>query len=462
MEHVDLNAIVANGRSVATASVSAAADVAIGILAEGGNAFDAAVAACLVETVWLPMKCGLAGDVVALVRLRGGPFRALLSVGPGGAAFAPGQLTLTGPRSIGVPGAPDGYAALAKLGRLSLEEMVAPARNMALTGVTWLPVAVSLTADSSERLRMHNDAVPFLPNGHLPTIGSQLRLPGLALLLEAFGHLGSRLFWGDIAKPLLERLRNKGGLLTADDFRVNPAHWTEPLRRAFEPQCEVLATPYPTHGPRLLRILELVRCQGFRELDAVIRAITEDKSAGIDGDGTSVVSAADGAGNAAVVVHSNSFPQYGSGVVVPEYDLVLNNRPGRGFAVNDHGCANAPAPGRVPRTTLHAWARTDGAGVFMGATPGGLNQTVWNAQTILGTFTTMRDLAPLVLMPRWGFDSHGELVAEEGHPYAATVPCSTPYLGFRSATQILRLEHGGENWAIADPRIGAVARAVQK
>jgi gamma-glutamyltranspeptidase/glutathione hydrolase len=457
--HVDLESVIASGRSVATAAVSAAADVAIGILAEGGNAFDAAVAACLVETVWLPMKCGLAGDVVALCRCDGGPFRALVSVGPGGAGFAPGQLTLTGPRSIGVPGAPDGYAALAKLGRLSLKKIIAPARNMALTGVTWLPVAVSLTAESRERLRMYNDAVRFLPNWDLPTVGSKLRLPGLAGLLDAFAQLGSRLFWGDIATPLLERVRVGGGLLTAEDLRVNPAQWTEPTRRVFPPEYEVLVTPYPTHGPRLLRTLELVRCEGLRDLDAVIRAITEDKNAGIDGDGTSVVSAADDAGNAVVVVHSNSFPQYGSGVVVSEYDLVLNNRAGRGFAVNDHVGENAPAPGRVPRTTLHAWARTDGAGVFIGATPGGINQTTWNAQTILATFSTTCDLAQLVLMPRWAFDSHGESIAEDGHLYAGAAAKRIPYLGLRSATQILRLEHGGMNWAIADPRIGAVARA---
>src|ERR1700719_2177166 len=101
------------GAFVATAAVPAAADIAMEILREGGNAFDAVLAACFVEAVCLPMKCGLGGDVVALVHLTDGRMRALISVGPGGARFGPGQLTLTGPRSVGVPGAPDGYAALA-------------------------------------------------------------------------------------------------------------------------------------------------------------------------------------------------------------------------------------------------------------------------------------------------------------------------------------------------------------
>ncbi|MCU1650877.1 MAG: gamma-glutamyltransferase [Pseudonocardia sp.] len=73
------------------------------------------------------------------------------------------------------------------------------------------------------------------------------------------------------------------------------------------------------------------------------------------GGGTSVVTAADTAGNAIVLVHSNSFQRYGSGIVVAPYGLVLSNRPGRGFT-DDPSHPNFPAPGRRPVTTLHAWA----------------------------------------------------------------------------------------------------------
>ena len=67
-----------------------------------------------------------------------------------------------------------------------------------------------------------------------------------------------------------------------------------------------------------------------------------------------MVSAADGEGNVVVVVHSNSFPPIGSGIVVPDYDLVLANRAGRGFTPTGH--PNFPNAGRRPATTLHAWA----------------------------------------------------------------------------------------------------------
>src|SRR3546814_11324180 len=71
----------------------------------GGNAVDAAVAAALVETVWLPMKCGLAGDVVALLQRAGGPVEALLAIGRGPLALNQGaRLQATGPASVGEVG----------------------------------------------------------------------------------------------------------------------------------------------------------------------------------------------------------------------------------------------------------------------------------------------------------------------------------------------------------------------
>ena len=79
------------------------------------------------------------------------------------------------------------------------------------------------------------------------------------------------------------------------------------------------------------------------------------RSALADPTGTSIVSAADADGNVVVVVHSNSFPRFGSGIVVPAFDLVLANRAGRGFTP-EPGHPNFPTAGRRPATTLHAWA----------------------------------------------------------------------------------------------------------
>src|SRR5690606_39657242 len=70
----------------------------------------------------------------------------------------------------------------------------------------------------------------------------------------------------------------------------------------------------------------------------------------------------------------------GSGLVVPEYDLILANRAGRGFTA-EPGHPNFPEPGRRPATTLHLWAAGPGGGRprVVGGTPGGANQQIGRA-----------------------------------------------------------------------------------
>ncbi|NYZ13701.1 hypothetical protein HL658_14195 [Azospirillum sp. RWY-5-1] len=447
--------------AVVTAAVPAAAEAGIAALADGGNAFDAAVAAAMVETVWLPMKCGLAGDVVALVQAAGGPVQALLSIGPGPAALDdPGapRLTPTGPASVGAPGAPAGYAWLAERGMLPLDRLVAPAIGMARRGVTWLPIAVTLTKEAEPLLRRWNGAMPFLPDGRLPAAGEALHLPRAADLLDAFAVERGALFHGAIGDALLARLGPAGGLLSAADLRAPAAEPEEPLRVVLAPGVELWATPHPTHGAVLANALAGALAEGMAPLDALhaARARFDARATG----GTSVVTAADTLGNRVVLVHSNSFPQYGAGVVVDEFDLVLNNRPGRGFALDaPAGHWNAPRAGRRPATTLHAWHLRTGAASFWGGTPGGENQAGWNLQSILALLDNGGDPLDAVLRPRWGFAKDGGLMVEEDHPQAAALGGKpVPHLGLRSVEQVIADRPDGLS-AAADPRTGALALA---
>lgn len=444
--------------AVATATVPDAADVAIATLAGGGNAFDAVVAACLVETVWMPMKCGLAGDLVALVREPNGRIETLLSIGPGGARYSPNAgLTVTGPRSIGIPGAPDGYAALAARGRLALGDLAAPAIERAQNGVAWLPLPVKLAAEAEDKIRAYNRDNSFLPQGKLPEEGAPLRLPGLARALATFVELGPELFWHDLGAVLAARIDEAGGLLDASDLRMRPATWQAPIRLTLD-QLSIAATPPPTHGARLLGALKSV-LEADDEPVSAIRKATDRTSEWSDG-GTSVVAAGDHEGRGVVVVHSNSFPNFGSCVVLEDYDLVLNNRPGRGFDLNaekDH--PNAPAPGRVPVTTLHAWQLDFDGKSLLGATSGGANQAPWNLQTILDLIGG-KAAEDVVVAPRWSFDKIGDLLVETGHAEAGLGGHQIPSLSQRSAEQILA-RHDGQWQACADPRIGAVARSIE-
>lgn len=442
---------------VVTAAVAAAADVGFEMLAAGGNAFDAAVSAALAETVWLPMKCGLGGDVIALFQRAGGLPRSLLSVGRGPLALADGAiLEGTGALSVGAFGAPEGYARLAQFGRLPLSDLVAPAAEMARTGVHWLPQAVRLTEESQALIERYNPTTPFLPDGRLPQVGATLKLPNLGRLLEIFGAEGGALFHGDAGAIVLDHLASQGGVLRRDDL-IRAVATEMPCTRVPLPGGGALdVTPLPTHGPvhadALLRILD-----GMGEVDAVrtARKVVDFRAGG----GTSVVTAADGKGNRVVLVHSNSFPRYGSGVIVPEFDLILNNRPGRGFAIHaPQGHWNAPDPLSVPATTLNAWRLSLGDVEFWGGTPGGENQAVWNSQV---THRLLRGLGPqqAIDAPKWALAPDGAIVWEEDHPDRDPADRSIAAHSHRSALQIIAID--GRTQALTagvDPRTEPVAR----
>ena len=413
----------------------------------------------LVETVALPMKCGLAGDVVALVREPDGRLRCLVSVGPGGGGARRRRSTHGQPGRVPSEfrGAPAGYARLAALGRLGLPALVAPAVEAATDGLPWSEIAVRLTAESEALLRRHNRDTVFLPGGRVPTVGEMLRLSGMADLLRAFGEDGEKLFHGSRGEVLCERVRAAGGFLAPADLEVEPAAWTEPMRLPLAGGAVLAATPAPTHGPALLRAVDLALHRHVDPMAAAraARHAEAEEAGGLPVGGTSLVTAAETGGGAAVVLmHSNSYPHYGSGLVVNEWDLVLNNRPGRGFDTTAAASSTrAPAPGRVPPTTLHAWAYEAKDAVTLGATPGGINQMVWNLQGILDV---AHGLPPseVVKAPRWSLDARDDAAVEEDHAVAGRPDVRrVPPASLRSVQQIVRVETG-QVAAAADRRTG--------
>lgn len=455
-------AAAVSGPRVVTSAVPAAAAAGIAAYALGGNAFDAALSACFLETIALPMKCGLAGDLVAMFRVKAGPLRALVSVGPGCAAIAQGcKLERLGPRSVGIPGAPDGYATLAGFASLSVERLIQPALRAAEKGVVWTQVGLSYVHEAAELLQQQNKTTPYMPGGRIPQPGDLLQLPGLGRLLERFAKHRAHLFTHGDGERLVARLQAAGGLLSIEDMQVRPARLVDPSAAEMGIG-RLFATPSPTSGMRLLKIigealrkesslLEIVRAERVRE---------NQRGRQTKDDGTSVVTAADADGNAVVVVHSNSFPRFGSGIVL-EDGLVLNNRPGRGFDLAaPPESANAPRAGRVPQTTLHAWALEDQSVLLMGATPGGINQLPWNSQALMDLMSGA-SIREAVTNPRWAIDDQDNVKVEDG----ANFPADTshikivPQFSHRSAQQILRIPRTGLLSAAADPRADAVALA---
>lgn len=462
-------------RGVVAAAAPTAAHVGASVLAGGGNAYDAAVAAALAETVLLPPKCGLGGDLVALVwhRDRAEP-EALVAIGgaPAGLAevAAAGGLTETGPMSVGVPGAPAGYAALAERGVLGREALARPAIGLATHGFCWSTICTVLAEESRDLVLTHQpDGSRYYPGGEPIAPGTVVTLPGLARVLGAWAELGADLLGGDVGAAIVERVRVAGGVLTADDLATARAEWAEATGVAIGGE-RLWATPAPTHGPSLLDALG--RLGDDRDAGAVLAAvrdaIEERKLALSDPSGTSMVSAVDQSGTMVTIVHSHSYPRFGSGLIVDEYDLILANRAGRGFTP-EPGHPNFPAPGRRPATTLHAWAFAPENGWrILGATPGGASQMPWNAQSVaplLGADAALDPtmLARAIVGPRWELRPDGGLRVEDGFEpadraalAAAADTVDVERWALRSAMQIVA-DTGGVLVAAVDPRtVGAV------
>jgi gamma-glutamyltranspeptidase / glutathione hydrolase len=397
----------ANGVVCAAAPLAAQAGAAA--LRDGGNAFDAAVAAALAETVLLPSKCGLGGDLVAIV-LRAGAARpeALLAIGGAPRRLAEvasrGSWSDTGPMSVGPPAAPAGYLALAADGRLPLDRLAAPAIGLAASGFPWAAVNHRLAVASVELLRRWNpEGSSYLPGGEPIPSGALVTLPGLANVLASFVERGEGFLAGPVGDAIVATVADRGGVLESGDLAAVSAEWTGCTEVDLDTRT-VWATPAPTHGPTLLAAVAGAQPgdDPATQYRRVLTAIDRGRDRLADPSGTSIVSVADREGNCLVVVHSNSYPRYGSGLIVADYDLVLANRAGRGFTPDpDH--PNFPVAGRRPATTLHAWAMSDDSGgpLFLGGTPGGDNQVVWNAQLLQGIIDGNTAPGQLVTAPRW-------------------------------------------------------------
>ncbi len=468
---------------VVCAAAPLAAQAGAAALRSGGNAYDAVVAAALAETVLLPPKCGFGGDLVA-IRLAAGAAApdALLAIGGAPAGLADvaiaGMWREVGPMSVGPPAAAAGYAALADLGRLGRSRLAAPAIDLATSGFPWAAVCTRLSGQAAVLVReMNPEGCAYYPDWSPISAGSITRLPGLARVLEEFVVRGADVMDGPVGAAVVAAVRARRRRVDQDDFGFARAEWAPcALNRVTTSLGELTtwATPAPTHGPSLLSaVAGLGRANPSpAEVHAeVMRAIAERRSSLADPSGTSMVSAADAEGNVVVVVHSNSFPRFGSGIVVSGYDLVLANRAGRGFTP-EPGDPNFPTAGRRPATTLHAWAvaGVDGLPRFMGATPGGANQMPWNAQTLARIARGELHPGVLVASPIWEWlpDDDGLRIEEGFEPDEADSlraavhrTIDAPRWGCKSAQQVVRIPRGPEPWmAAADPRTVGLALGV--
>ena len=326
----DLTPVVAAGHS-------ATAEAGAEILADGGSAADAAVAACLASCVTETVMTGLLGGGHAIYfDAPSGRTRNLdCFVAVPGLGAEPRETELlelavpfgaelvhyaVGIASCGVPGVPAGLAALHDAhGRLPWNRLVEPALRLARAGVEMPPAHAACLEMLAPVMTMHEGARIYSPGGALLRTGDRLEQPGLVPVLETFTEEGPQsAYTGTLAERLLALMDERGGLVTPQDLDTYRAVWHEPVEVGYAHR-RIFTRAGLSGIPVTLERLPTLA--GLSERDRVLTLV--DALAGGDRAGhTTNLVVVDADGSACALTTSLGL---GSGDFLPGLDLHLNS-----------------------------------------------------------------------------------------------------------------------------------------
>ncbi len=230
-------------QGIAATSQTLASQAAVQILARGGTAVDAAIAANAVLAVVEPMKNGLGGDLFALYwDAKTGKLQGLNSSGPAPRALSPEFLAKQGIKSMPqqgihsftVPGAVDGWWKMhQRYGKLPWKDLFQSAIAYAENGFPVSEAIQESWADPANqpRIKANPESVRvFLPGGKPPLEGDLFRNPGMARAMRLVAEKGpDALYKGEIAAAILKTSQNLGGTMTAEDLAAYSAEWVQPI-----------------------------------------------------------------------------------------------------------------------------------------------------------------------------------------------------------------------------------------
>ncbi len=253
-----------------------AAQTAVRMLQEGGNAVDAAIAAAVVLGLCEPQMTGIGGDAFVLLKPPGEE----RIVGLNGSGRAPRGLDAAALRNLGydvmpaqdaasvtVPGAVDAFVRLsADWGRKGLAVSLAPAIRYAEEGV---PVAPRTAVDWAEWAgNLQGDAREhYLIGGLAPTPGQVFRAPGQADVLRRIAAEGRAGFYeGVVAEDMVASLRQMGGTHTLADFAETACSYVEPITGTYRGH-EIVELPPNGQGATALLMAAILSHFNVASLD---------------------------------------------------------------------------------------------------------------------------------------------------------------------------------------------------
>ena len=270
-----------------------AAEAGRQILARGGNAFDAAVAAAFAQGVTNPIGCGIGGlafiQTYSSAHDAGVYLNASVSIGSGevpqrfrtdlvgrservGRYLVRGEPNQMSYPSIMTPGFVAGMDELARRfgsGRVPWADLIHPAAELAEKGFDLYPyLAAYYTFEGQGRpgypdvhRKLANDpraAALYTPGGAVPSVGFRLRQETMGRTLRRVAAGGAKAFYrGDVAREMAADLAANGSLVTGDDLASYDVRTELPVVTAWR-DLVIQTSPPPSHGSILLAMLRTV------------------------------------------------------------------------------------------------------------------------------------------------------------------------------------------------------------
>ncbi|AWN34734.1 gamma-glutamyltransferase family protein [Methylobacterium radiodurans] len=465
------------GRNVVATSHALAAQAGLKMIWQGGNAVDAAIAAAAAKTITEPCSNGLGSDAFCIL-WDGRQLHGLNASGGAPAAWTPeyfrrkygeaARPPMRGWDSVTVPGAVAAWAALSeRFGRLPFGDLMQPAIEIAERGYL-APIVVQQKWAAAARVAdlagQPGFAEVFLPHGRAPEVGERVRLPGIARTLRAVAETGARAFYeGEIAEGIARHAAAHGGAMTVADLAAFRPEWVEPTGQDYRgytlheipPNGQGIAAQIalgiledfdlaslPPDGPESqhlqIEAMKLAFADTYRYVadpsgmtvtpDEMLdpaylktrgrlidRARAQDFGPGNPASGGTIyLTAADESGMMVSFIQSN-FMGFGSGVVVPEWGLSLQNR-GYGFHL-DPRSPNVVAPGKRPfHTIIPGFLTRDGAPVMSFGVMGGNMQPQGHVQTLVRMLDHHQNPQAACDAPRWRVNEGLSINAESTMP----------------------------------------------
>ncbi len=451
-------------RGMVAASQPLAVAAGLEVLAQGGNAADAAVAAAAALNVSEPTSTGIGGDCFAL--FFDASTRQISALN--GSGRAPAALTLERVRKAGfkdeidpyhaynvtVPGACAGWCDLVERhGALPMSTVLAPAVRLADEGFPVAPVTAHFwEAGAKRQLSRSLGGRELTLDGRAPRPGEIFRNPGLAKTLRRVTEGGKDAFYqGEIAEAIADAVQKSGGCLSVDDLAAHQSTWEQPIHITYR---GLNIWECPPNGQGLAALLGLNLLEGFdvaamaplsverlhleieamrlafadtrwyvsdplfnqipvsellsktyaaerRKLIDPRRAVLDQKyGTPISASDTVYLSVVDGDGNACSFINSN-YMGFGTGIVPHGWGFSLQNR-GHNFSL-DPTHPNALAPGKRPyHTIIPAMAtRLDGSLFASFGVMGGFMQPQGHLQVVIGLADDQLDSQAALDQPRF-------------------------------------------------------------